>query len=41
LIGSRAFLDTLKSNYTITEIDLTGNEVPDDIYLALGIKSLF
>jgi hypothetical protein len=40
LIGSKAFIDTCKSNYTIREIDLTGNEVPEDVHLALGIKIL-
>ena len=37
LTGARAFVDSLKSNFTLTEIDLTGNEVPEDLNLALGI----
>jgi chromosome segregation ATPase len=36
LIGGRAFVDILKWNTTLIEIDLAGNELPDEIAVALG-----
>lgn len=40
LIGGRAFVDCLKWNTTLIELDLTGNELPEDIAIAIGTMVL-
>lgn len=35
VIGGRAFVDMLKWNTAITELELAGNEIPDDVYRAI------
>ncbi|KAI8855026.1 hypothetical protein BC829DRAFT_107797 [Chytridium lagenaria] len=37
IIGGRAFVEALKWNMVITEIELTGNEIPDDVLRSIGI----
>lgn len=36
VIGGRAFLDILKWNKTLMYLDLTGNELPEDVHRAIG-----
>ena len=41
LIGGRAFVDCLKWNTTLIELDLTGNELPEDIAIAIGMTGSY
>lgn len=36
IIGGRAMVDMLKWNMIITDVELTGNEIPEDVGKAIG-----